>query len=281
MRLVTFSTEARRRLGVLEGDQVVELDPDRGWPSDMVELVARGREALAAADLTDAPRHSLGDVTLEAPLMPRKSVYAVGRNYLEHIHEVKEVRPVPEHPMVFTKPPTSVIGPGVAIDSSNDPTESVDYEGELAVVIGPGGKRISPEAAWGHVFGYTIVNDVSSRVLQKRHGQWVIGKGADTFCPMGPCLLTADEIDDVTAVWVRTKVNGEERQAAPVADLIFDIPTLIATLSRGITLEPGDVIATGTPAGVGLGFDPPVYLRPGDVVEVTVEPIGTLTNPVV
>ena len=281
MRLVTFSTEAGRRLGVLEGDQVVELDPARGWPTDMVELVARGREALAAADLTDAPRHPLGDVTLEAPLMPRKNVYAVGRNYLEHIQEVKEVRPVPEHPMVFTKPPTAVIGPGVAIDSSNDPTDSVDYEGELAVVIGPGGKRIAPGAAWDHVFGYTIVNDVSSRVLQRRHGQWVIGKGADTFCPMGPCLLTADEIDDVTRVWVRTKVNGEERQAAPVADLIFDIPTLIATLSRGITLEPGDVIATGTPAGVGLGFDPPVYLRPGDVVSVTVEPIGTLTNPVV
>lgn len=281
MRLVTFTMEARRRLGILEGEHVVELEPARGWPTDMVDLVARGREELAVADLADAPRHPVGEITLEAPLVPRKNVYAVGRNYLEHIQEVREVRPVPEHPIVFTKPPTSVIGPEVAIDTANDPTDSVDYEGELAVVIGPGGKRIDPESAWAHVFGYTIINDVSSRVLQKRHGQWVIGKGADTFCPMGPCLLTADEIDDVTRVWVRTRVNGEERQAAPVADMIFDIPTLIATLSRGITLEPGDVIATGTPAGVGLGFDPPVYLRPGDVVEVTVEPIGTLSNPVV
>lgn len=281
MKLVTFSRESRRRLGVLDGAHVLELEPEQGWPTDMVALVAGGRQMLAEADLGRVPSHRLEDVVLEAPLVPRKNIFAVGRNYLEHIHEVKQTRPVPEHPIIFTKPPTAVIGPNQPIDTANDPTDSVDYEGELAVVIGPGGKRIEPERAWDHVFGYTIVNDVSSRILQKRHGQWVIGKGADTFCPMGPCLVTADEIADISQVWVRTSVNGEERQGAPLADLIFDIPTLLATLSRGITLEPGDVIATGTPGGVGLGFDPPVYLRPGDVVEVTVEPIGTLSNPVV
>lgn len=183
--------------------------------------------------------------------------------------------------MVFTKPPTAVIGPGQAIDTANDPSGTTDYEGEVAVVIGTPGKRIKAEEAWDHVFGYTIVNDVTARAIQRRHGQWFIGKGPDTFCPMGPCLVTADEIDDVASLWVRTTVNGEERQAASLADLIFDIPTLIATLSSVMTLEPGDVIATGTPSGVGMGFDPPRYLRPGDVVEVTVDGIGTLTNPVI
>ena len=183
--------------------------------------------------------------------------------------------------MVFTKPPTAVIGPGQAIDTANDPSDTTDYEGELAVVIGTEGKHIPAEAAWGHVFGYTIVNDVTARAIQRRHGQWFVGKGIDTFCPMGPCIVTADEIDDVKSLWVRTTVNGEERQAASVADLIFDIPTLIATLSAVMTLEPGDVIATGTPSGVGMGFDPPRYLKPGDLVEVTVDRIGKLTNPVV
>jgi 2-keto-4-pentenoate hydratase/2-oxohepta-3-ene-1,7-dioic acid hydratase in catechol pathway len=174
-----------------------------------------------------------------------------------------------------------VIGPGEAIDTSNDSTGSTDYEGELAVVIGRTGKRVAAADAWDHVFGYTVVNDVTARGLQRRHVQWLIGKGADTFCPMGPCLVTADEIPDIQAVRVKTTVNGEPRQRGQVADLIFDIPTLISTLTTSMTLEPGDVIATGTPSGVGAGFDPPRFLQAGDVVEVTVDGIGTLSNPVI
>ncbi len=284
MKLVTFSRDGSRALGIVIDDDVVDLTTADGTLTDMIDLIARGDEGLAhVTDLLDrARRHPLDSVHLEAPLAPRKNILAVGRNYLEHIHEVKDqARPVPEHPIVFTKPPTSVIGPGSPIDTGNDPSDTTDYEGELGVVIGPGGKRIAPSDAWDHVFGYTIVNDVTARALQRRHGQWLIGKGPDTFCPMGPWVVTADEFADIGAVWVRTTVNGEERQAAPVSDMIFDIPTLISTLSGVMTLEPGDVIATGTPGGVGMGFDPPVYLTAGDVVEVTIDGIGSLTNPVV
>ena len=282
MRLVSFETGGRVAVGVLDDEGVRELSVADGWPTDMVELIGSDgvMERIEAVIARSRPVHA-ADVRLLAPVAPRKNVFAVGRNYLEHINEVKEVRPVPDHPIVFTKPPTSVIGPGEAIDLANDPTGTTDYEGELAVVIGRAGVRIDPADVWDHVFGYTIVNDVTARVLQKRHGQWLIGKGPDTFCPMGPAILTADEVDDVAALRVRTSVNGELRQDAPVADLIFDIPTLVATLSAVMTLEPGDVIATGTPGGVGIGFDPPIFLQPGDEVAITIEPIGTLTNPVV
>jgi 2-keto-4-pentenoate hydratase/2-oxohepta-3-ene-1,7-dioic acid hydratase in catechol pathway len=287
MRLVTFTLEGETRLGQLGETEVADLTSLEPGLTDMVDLIAAGPEALA--DLADraasAPSHPLASVHLDAPLRPRKNVIAIGRNYLEHVREVpgedSASRPAPEHPIVFTKPPTSVIGPGEAIDTSNDSTGSTDYEGELAVVIGRTGKRVAAADAWDHVFGYTVVNDVTARGLQRRHVQWLIGKGADTFCPMGPCLVTADEIPDIQAVWVKTTVNGEPRQRGQVADLIFDIPTLISTLTTSMTLEPGDVIATGTPSGVGAGFDPPRFLQAGDVVEVTVDGIGTLSNPVI
>jgi 2-keto-4-pentenoate hydratase/2-oxohepta-3-ene-1,7-dioic acid hydratase in catechol pathway len=212
----------------------------------------------------------------------------VGRNYREHAAEfsrsgfdASEKAEVPEHPVIFTKAPTSIVGPEDPIVLANDPTGSVDYEGELAVVIGTGGRRVAPADALGHVVGYTIVNDVTARDLQKRHVQWFLGKSPDTFCPMGPALVTADEIPDVTSSWLRTRVNGELRQEAQVADLIFDVPTLIATISEMVSLEPGDVIATGTPVGAGLGFDPPRFLAAGDRVEVSIDGIGTLANPVV
>lgn len=287
MRLVTFTLEGETRLGQLGQTEVADLTSLEPGLGDMVDLIAAGAEALAdlAERAASAPSHPLASVHLEAPLRPRKNVIAIGRNYLEHVREVpgedSATRPPPEHPIVFTKPPTSVIGPEEAIDTSNDSTGSTDYEGELAVVIGRTGKRIAAADAWDHVFGYTVVNDVTARALQRRHVQWLIGKGADTFCPMGPCLVTADEIPDIQAVWVKTTVNGEPRQRGQVADLIFDIPTLISTLSTTMTLEPGDVIATGTPSGVGAGFDPPRFLRAGDVVEVTVDGIGTLSNPVI
>jgi 2-keto-4-pentenoate hydratase/2-oxohepta-3-ene-1,7-dioic acid hydratase in catechol pathway len=173
-----------------------------------------------------------------------------------------------------------VIGSGKSIPNYLDPTDSTDYEGELTVVIGRGGRGIKKQDALAHVFGYTIINDVTARTLQHKHRQWFIGKGIDGFCPMGPAILTADEMPDPTKMRLTTSVNGERRQDASVTDLIFDIPTLIETLSAGITLEPGDLIATGTPAGVGLGFTPPRFLKKGDVVTIEVSGIGKLENPV-
>ena len=182
--------------------------------------------------------------------------------------------------MIFTKAPTSVIGPDDPIVLANDPTGTTDYEGEMAVVIGRRAKNVSREEALAHVFGWTIVNDVTARDLQKRHVQWFVGKSPDTFCPMGPCITTRDELPDIRSSWMRTHVNGALRQEAPISALIFDTESLIVTLSEVLTLEPGDVIATGTGLGVGIGFDPPQYLSPGDVVEISIDGIGTLRNPV-
>jgi 2-keto-4-pentenoate hydratase/2-oxohepta-3-ene-1,7-dioic acid hydratase in catechol pathway len=173
-----------------------------------------------------------------------------------------------------------VIGPGDIIPAHRDPSRSTDYEGELAVVIGPGGRDIGRADAMRHVYGYTIINDVTARVVQKRHEQWFLGKSLDGFCPMGPAILTADDVPDVGALTIQTRVNNELRQDSSVALLIFDIPVLIETISSLMTLEAGDIISTGTPAGVGVGFKPPRFLKRGDVVSVTIDPIGTLENPV-
>ena len=220
-------------------------------------------------------------------LVPRKNIVAVGRNYRDHAREfsdsgfdASEKQMIPEHPVIFTKAPTSVIGPDESIVLANDPTGTTDYEGEMAVVIGRTARNVSTDEALDHVFGWTIVNDVTARELQKRHIQWFVGKSPDTFCPIGPVITTIDELPDIGASWLRTKVNGELRQEAPISDLIFDVPTLIATLSSVLTLEPGDLIATGTGQGVGIGFDPPRYLAAGDVVEISIDGIGTLRNPV-
>jgi 2-keto-4-pentenoate hydratase/2-oxohepta-3-ene-1,7-dioic acid hydratase in catechol pathway len=228
-------------------------------------------------------------VKIHAPFpRPAKNILCVGKNYHDHAKEFHNsgfdasagADAIPELPIMFTKWPNSVIGPGEPIPSANDYTNSTDYEGELAVVIGEGGRNISAKRAYDHVYGYTIINDATARTLQQTHKQWFLGKSLDGYCPMGPCVVTADEIDDVTQLRLVTKVNGEIRQDAYVSQLIFDIPTLIETLSRVMTLEPGDLIATGTCAGVGIGFDPPKFLQAGDVVAITIEPIGTLENPV-
>ena len=244
-------------------------------------MLDRARSAAATAPVAEG-------ATLCAPIpRPPKNVFCVGKNYYEHAAEFagsgfdassKEV--VPEAPVVFSKPATSIIAPGEPILSYLDTSASTDYEGELAVVIGKGGRGISKAEALAHVFGYTIVNDVTARTLQHKHRQWVIGKGIDSFCPMGPAILTADEVPDPTKLHLTTHVNGEKRQDVLVAALIFDIPTLIECISTYITLEPGDVIATGTPVGVGIGFKPPVFLKAGDVVRVEVDGIGVLENPV-
>jgi 2-keto-4-pentenoate hydratase/2-oxohepta-3-ene-1,7-dioic acid hydratase in catechol pathway len=287
VRLVNFANDGDRALGVLDGDEVVDLSAS-GLPGDTVELISQWDRAKVEHAVADSPRLQADAVRLLAPLRPRKNVFAVGRNYRDHAREfsasgfdASEKQMVPDFPVVFTKAPTSVIGPGEPIVLANDPTRSTDYEGEMAVVIGKAARNVSRDDALGHVFGWTIVNDVTARDLQKRHVQWFVGKSPDTFCPMGPAITTIDELPDIGSSWLRTRVNGELRQEAPISDLIFDVPTLIATLSEVMTLEPGDVIATGTGEGVGIGFDPPVYLGPGDVVDISIDGIGTLSNPVV
>ena len=293
MRLVTFSDGQGMRVGVhdAESGTIVDLSAGTRLPRDMNAFIRLGKKGLARARRavrSGEGRLPAGSVRVHAPIpRPAKNILCVGKNYHDHAREFqasgvdatgKEV--VPEVPIMFTKWPNSVIGPGEPIPSGNDYTESTDYEGELAVVIGGGGRNIAGKDAYGHIYGYTVVNDVSARTLQNRHRQWFLGKSLDGYCPMGPCILTADEVRDVGKLHLVTRVNGEVRQDALVSQLIFDIPTLIETLSRVMTLEPGDVIATGTCAGVGIGFDPPRYLKKGDTVAVTIDPIGTLENPV-
>jgi 2-keto-4-pentenoate hydratase/2-oxohepta-3-ene-1,7-dioic acid hydratase in catechol pathway len=293
MKLVTFDDGRGARIGVLGPDTVTDLSAAApGLPSEMTAFIAAGEAALAAARrAAEAPagRLALSSLRLLAPIpRPAKNILCVGKNYHEHAREFHDSgfdasagkSAIPDVPIVFTKWPNSVIGPGEPIPSANDPTGSVDYEGELTVVIGRVARHVRQADAYRHVYGYTILNDVTARTLQNRHKQWFLGKSLDGFCPMGPCIVTADEVPEVTKLRLQTRVNGELRQNALVADLIFDIPRLIEDLSGLMTLEPGDLIATGTCAGVGIGFQPPKFLQPGDTVSITIEPIGTLTNPV-
>jgi len=294
MRLVTFSDGEGTRIGIhdAQSNTIVDMTAGSRLPKDMAGFVALGRNGLQRARRalkTGEKRLAMDSVKLLAPFpRPAKNILCVGKNYHDHAREFhasgfdasagKDA--IPDVPIMFTKWPNSVIGPGEPIPSANDYTNSTDYEGELTVVIGTGGRNVSEKDAYHHVYGYTIVNDVTARTLQNRHKQWFLGKSLDGYCPMGPCIVTSDDIEDVTQLRLLTKVNGEVRQDAYVSQLIFDIPTLIATLSKVMTLEPGDLIATGTCAGVGIGFDPPRFLQPGDRVSVTIEPIGTLENPV-
>jgi 2-keto-4-pentenoate hydratase/2-oxohepta-3-ene-1,7-dioic acid hydratase in catechol pathway len=287
VRLVNFEHDGERAIGVLEGDEVVDLSGS-GLPIDTVDLIAQWDRSKVEHAVEQGRRLAADRVRLLAPLHPRKNVMAVGRNYRDHAREfsasgfdASEKQEVPDHPVIFTKAPTSVIGPDEPIVLANDPTGTTDYEGEMAVVMGRVARNVAKDDALDHVFGWTIVNDVTARDLQKRHVQWFVGKSPDTFCPMGPAITTIDELSDVGSSWLRTHVNGDLRQEAPISVLIFDVPTLISTLSEVMTLEPGDVIATGTGQGVGIGFEPPVYLSSGDVVEVSIDGIGTLRNPVI
>ncbi len=288
MRLITFEHRGRFAAGYLDGEMAVVCVDGPGARLAVREVIEAGTPALAAWQEGGGARLPVADVRLLAPMPElRRDVFCVGKNYRDHAAEfhasgfdATAAAAVPEHPVVFTKATTSVCGPGDEVRASLDPTGTVDYEGELAVVIGRRTFGIAAAHAMDHVFGYMIVNDITSRELQKRHNQWVIGKGIDTFCPMGPWIATADEIADVTALQLVTEVNGEERQRARVEQLIFDIPTLISTMSATMTLLPGDVIATGTPVGVGIGFTPPKYLAPGDRMRVSITGLGTLENSV-
>lgn len=287
MKVGTFRIDGERRVGVLDeaAGRVRPFALERGQAE-------RGVDALARLAAEGRPLPALGepvalaDIELEAPIpLPRRNIFCVGKNYHDHAQEFASsgfdssaaAGAVPKVPIIFSKVPESVIAAGadIVMDSSVD--ASVDYEVELTVIIGKGGRGISKADALKHVWGYTIVNDVTARDLQGRHSQWLIGKSQDTFCPMGPWAVTADEID-LADTPVRTFVNGEKRQDSNTGLLIFDVPTIIETLSAGITLLPGDVIATGTPAGVGIGFKPPRYLGHGDVVRCEIGGIGVLEN---
>jgi 2-keto-4-pentenoate hydratase/2-oxohepta-3-ene-1,7-dioic acid hydratase in catechol pathway len=225
----------------------------------------------------------LSEVTLEAPIPnPKRDIICLGLNYHEHALEytaaMEKAKNVPQYPIVFSKATTTVIGTDQKIKSHRHVTNQIDYEAELAIVIGKEGTNIPEEEAYDYILGYTIINDVTARDLQKRHNQWFLGKGLDTFGPMGPYLVTADEIPTPVHLNIQCRVNGEIRQNSNTKFLIFDIPTIIKTVSAGITLQPGDIIATGTPKGVGIGFEPPRFLQEGDVVEVEIEKLGVLRN---
>jgi 2-keto-4-pentenoate hydratase/2-oxohepta-3-ene-1,7-dioic acid hydratase in catechol pathway len=297
MHLVTFAENDQARIGVLDPNQkeVIDLSQiDNSIPITMLEFIAKGTTALEIA--REASKSRKGRIPLErirllAPIpRPARNVFCIGKNYREHVREVQkagsacntgDINAVPEKPIFFTKATSAIIGPGEPIPAWLDPTASTDYEGELAVIIGKSGRGIKSADAMNYVYGYTILNDVTSRRLQREHQQWFLGKSLDGFCPIGPAIITADEIPEVEQLRLETWVNDELRQSDVVASLIFNIPTLIETLSRTMTLEPGDIIATGTPAGVGMGFKPPRFLEKGDVVKIRIEPIGTLENTVV
>lgn len=287
MRLANFEWDGQRRLGVVEHHDIIDLSQS-ALPSDTIDLIGKWDNDKVAHAVTQGIRRKLDDVRLLAPLVLRKDVIGVGRNYRDHAREfsdsgfdASEKQMIPDHPIIFSKATSSVVGPNDPIVLANDPTNTTDYEGEMAVVIGRPARNVSRDHALEHVFGWTIVNDVTARDLQKKHVQWFVGKSPDTFCPMGPWITTIDELPDIRASWMRTTVNGELRQEAPIEALIFDVESLIVTLSEVMTLESGDLIATGTGKGVGIGFDPPKYLATGDVVEISIDGIGTLRNPVV
>lgn len=288
MKIITGTNNGQTVAGWVEGDAVVVCATGPAASGAVLALIAGGEGARADWAAKGGPRVPLSEVRLMAPIPdPRRDIFCVGKNYYAHAAEFHKSgfdssakEQVPSAPVIFTKATTSVIGPADTVCASIDPTATVDYEGELAVVIGKRAFGVSKAQAMDHVFGFVIVNDVTSRELQKRHNQWVIGKGCDTFCPMGPWIVTADEVGDPIVLQLTTHINGVLRQQATISDLIFDIPTLIETLSQTITLLPGDIIATGTPVGVGIGFTPPIYLRSGDVMRVAITGLGVLENPV-
>lgn len=301
MKLVTYraSVEGAARLGVIEGDLVVDVErlaagQGESLPVSMLGLIDAGRpglETLRACLEAARGRHkpgaatALANVRLLAPIpRPRKNIFGIGLNYVEHVAEsaaaLDTAKDLPKQPVVFSKPPTTVIGPGEAIEHNADITRQLDWEVELAVIIGTTARRIRREDALAHVFGYSVMIDVSARD-NRRAGQWIFSKGMDSYAPFGPCIVTADDIPDPQALDLWLTVNGVEKQRSNTRHMLFKVDELIADISSGITLEPGDIIASGTPEGVGAGRVPQEWLHPGDVVVGHVQGIGTLRNPVV
>lgn len=296
MRLLTYLADGEPRAGALVGDLVVDLA--RLGDSAGAPLPAAALDYITGADALDTARgllaesrdewpagaaRPLAEVTLTAPIRPGK-IIGVGLNYVEHVEESSRSldtdKDLPSRPVLFSKPGTAVVGPEEPIRHDARLTKELDWECELAVVIGPAAKGVTKEDALRHVFGYTITNDISARD-QRRSGQWFFSKGQDSYAPLGPWIVTADEIDDPQDLDVTLSVNGVLKQDSNTRHMLFRIDDLISDISSGVTLEPGDVIATGSPSGVGAAQVPPQYLQPGDTVELTIETIGVLRNPVV
>lgn len=290
-----FGTRSDGRLCLMDAQGMTLVLDGQDGPAyetlqDLIEVFDDVSEELGeASQAATHHRQAWSETTWTAPIpRPDRNVFCVGKNYVEHAAEfhnsgfdaaAANSNAVPEFPIIFTKTPESVIGPEDTIIVPSGLTQMVDYEAEIAVVIGKVGRFISASDAMDHVFGFTLINDVTARDLQQRHKQWFLGKAIETFCPMGPFVVTKDAVD-LSALVLRCEVNAELRQEAPATDMIFDIPTIIETLSQSVELLPGDVIATGTPAGVGVGMTPPKFLAHGDVVTVSATGLGSLTNTV-
>jgi 2-keto-4-pentenoate hydratase/2-oxohepta-3-ene-1,7-dioic acid hydratase in catechol pathway len=301
MRLVTYreTIESEARLGVIDGDLVVDVEKigaraGLSLPASMLDFIDLGPSAILS--LRDTLKEFSGrfpartglplvNVKLLAPIpRPRKNIFGIGLNYVEHVAEssrtLDTAKDLPKQPVIFSKPPTSVIGPDEAIAHNRKITQQLDWEVELAVIMGRVARRVSEADALSYVFGYSVMVDISARD-NRRAGQWIYSKGQDTYAPFGPCIVTADEITDPHALDLWLTVNGEIKQKSNTRHMLFKIPVLIADISAAITLEPGDIIATGTPEGVGAGRTPQEWLWPGDVIEAGVETIGRIRHPVV
>ena len=301
MRLVTYrvSIEAEARLGVIADQLVVDVAAlgaltGEPLPSRMLDLIDLGPAAIGVLrrliqKQSDQWRAGvavpLSNVTLLAPIpRPRKNIFGIGLNYIDHVAEsaaaLDSSPDLPKQPVIFSKPPTSVIGNGEAVVHRAAITQQLDWEVELAAIIGTTARRVSRADALSHVFGYSVIIDMSARDC-RRAGQWIYSKGQDTYAPMGPCIVTSDEIPDPQTLDLWLTVNGVEKQRSNTSHMLFKVDELIADISQGMTLEPGDIIATGTPSGVGAGRTPPEWLWPGDVIEAEVVGIGRLRHPVV
>ncbi len=299
MKLLTYKTnETEPRLGFIHNNQVIDME-DFGeisnfpLPNDMLELIDMGFEIIAEITemVSETPEnffeeisYEMDEVTILAPIeKPRKNIIGIGLNYTEHVAEsartLDTTGKLPQKPIIFSKPPTTVTATNTEIIKNTKLTEQLDWEVELAVLIGKKGKYVSKADAMDYVFGYTVINDISARDC-RREGQWIVSKGQDTFAPMGPILVTKDEIENPHNLNLSLKVNGVEKQNSNTKFLLFNINDLIEDLSTVFTLEPGDIIATGTPSGVGAGRSPQEWMYDGDVVEATVEGIGTIVNTV-
>jgi 2-keto-4-pentenoate hydratase/2-oxohepta-3-ene-1,7-dioic acid hydratase in catechol pathway len=283
MKVATYRVGGERRVGIVDERRQTVTAFDVPESEALIGVLALIDRPTLPDVLSPMP---LREATLDAPIpRPRRNIFCVGKNYHEHAHEFAASGfdssaasgAVPKHPIIFSKVPDCVIAHHDPVSIDHKVSEAIDYEAELGVIIGKGGRGITAANAFDHVWGYTIINDVTARDLQGLYSQWLIGKSQDTFCPMGPWAVTRDEID-LKDTMVRCWINGELRQSANTRDLIFDVPTIIETISAGVKLMPGDVIATGTPAGVGIGFKPPKYLVPGDVARIEIAGIGILEN---
>lgn len=295
MKLVTFKDGQRVAVGVADAERVVSLRDLLGWDvgSNMREVIERFADEDIVHDVAAALRkpgggRPLAKVQLLAPIRPARNVFCVGWNYAEHFEEGKKTRTtdalqqIPEHPALFTKNPDAIVGPDAPVWFPAPYSEELDWEVELAVIIGRQGRDIAAADALDHIFGYTIANDVSIRDIQRtwHGGQWFKGKNFDSHLPLGPWIVTADEIGDPQNLRLSTRVNGVTKQDSNTKRMVFKIPRIIAELSAGMTLHPGDVVITGTPEGVGMGRTPPEWLKPGDVMELEIEGIGVLRNTV-